>query len=148
MDVLREWLDRPEGGDFFLRGREADIWEEERDVIALAPQQAENDCLTRWIGDTLVPWYHYRWGHRYKRASGKEWNGVWHYEEGGFIKLANIVSTLLSSLLPTISILALYFVKALEARLAIIMVFTANFSLTLAVVAKARRVDNFAATTA
>ena len=55
MDVLREWLDRPEGGDFFLRGREADIWEEERDVIALAPQQAENDCLTRWIGDTLVP---------------------------------------------------------------------------------------------
>ncbi len=64
------------------------------------------------------------------------------------MKVANAISTFLSSLLPTTSILALYFVRAPLARLAAVMVFTALFSLTLAIVAKARKADVFAATTA
>lgn len=83
-----------------------------------------------------------------QRASGEDWNGVWHYEEDGLVKVANTISTFLSSLLPTTSILVLYFVKAPLARLAAVMVFTALFSLTLAIVAKARKADVFAATTA
>lgn len=83
-----------------------------------------------------------------QRASGEDWNGVWHYEEHGLVAAANIISTFLSSVLPTTSILVLYFVKAPLARLAAVMAFTALFSLTLTVVAKARKVDVFAATTA
>jgi len=82
------------------------------------------------------------------RASGEDWNGVWHYEEDGLVKVANTISTFLSSLLPTTSIVVLYFVNAPLARLAAVMAFTALFSLTLAIVAKARRADVFAATTA
>ena len=81
-------------------------------------------------------------------SSDSIWNGVWHYDEAGLILIANAISTLLSSLLPTVSILVLYFVKKPLARLAVTMVFTAVFSVTLAMVAKARRIDVFAATTA
>lgn len=66
LKLLQEWLDRPEGGDFFLRGREAEIWESEKDLIALSNRQAEKDSITRFISDRLVPWYHHRWGHRVK----------------------------------------------------------------------------------
>ena len=55
------------------------------------------------------------------------------------------LSTFLSSVLPTT---AIYFVKAPLARLAAVMAFTALFSLTLRVVAKARKVEVFVATTA
>ena len=66
LKLLQEWLDRPEGGDFFLRGREAEIWQSEKDLVALSSRQAEKDGLTRFISDKLVPWYHCRWGHRAK----------------------------------------------------------------------------------
>ncbi|KAL8829366.1 MAG: hypothetical protein Q9191_002053 [Dirinaria sp. TL-2023a] len=150
-EVLREWLDRKEGGDFFLRGREAEIWDCKEDLVALSHQEGGKDCLSWWISNRLVPWYHDRWGHRskkYRSGSGAHWNGVWQYNEETIVRLANAVSTFLSSLLPTTSILVLYFVKKPVARLAATMLFTALFSLTLVTVAKARRIDVFAATTA
>lgn len=66
VNILRGWLDRPEGGDFFLRGREAEIWESDADLIALSGRQAEKDILTRLISDRLIPCYHRYWGHRSK----------------------------------------------------------------------------------
>lgn len=77
-----------------------------------------------------------------------KWNGLWYYEDASLVAAANIISTVLSSLLPTCSILALYFVQRPLARLAFTMLFTSAFSCTLAAVTKARRVDIFAATTA
>ncbi|KAI4117629.1 MAG: hypothetical protein LQ338_007514 [Usnochroma carphineum] len=64
VEVLREWLDRPEGGDFFLRGREAYTWDMEKDLLSLNEQQPGKDGLTKLINEKLVPWYHRRWGHR------------------------------------------------------------------------------------
>ncbi|MCJ1269864.1 hypothetical protein MMC22_009757 [Lobaria immixta] len=146
LNILQEWLDRPEGGDYFLQGREAEIWESDADLIALSGRQAEKDLLTQLMSDRLVPWYHRYWGHRFK--NGKDSNGVWHYEDATFLPAVNAISTVLSSLLPTTSILVLYVVQRPGARLAIIMAFTALFSLILTTVAKARRIDIFAATTA
>lgn len=62
--TLREWLDRPEGGDFFLHGREAEIWDDEIDLITLYKPAADDDSLTRLISEKFIPWYHYRWGGR------------------------------------------------------------------------------------
>jgi len=70
VEVLREWLDRPEGGDFFLRGREAEIWDKDKDLIAPASRESDKDSLTLWITDTLIPWYHCRWGYRIKVSIG------------------------------------------------------------------------------
>lgn len=81
-------------------------------------------------------------------TSNKTWNGVWHYKDEGLILFANSISTVLASLLPTASIIALYFVEKPLARLGLTMLFNALFSLTLAAITKARRIDIFAATTA
>ncbi|KAL8878707.1 MAG: hypothetical protein Q9198_003543 [Flavoplaca austrocitrina] len=66
VECLQEWLDRPEGGDFFLKGREADMWETVNDLIALDRRQPSNDALTSLINEKLVPWYHRRWAQRFK----------------------------------------------------------------------------------
>jgi hypothetical protein len=65
---LQNWLDRKEGGDFFLRGREASAWDTEKssDLICLAARYSEKDHLTRWMGDKLIPLFHNRIGHRIK----------------------------------------------------------------------------------
>lgn len=66
LSLLQEWLDRLEGGNFFLRGREAEIWESDKDLIALCSRQAEKDGLARLISDKFIPWYYSLWGHRVK----------------------------------------------------------------------------------
>jgi hypothetical protein len=68
LKVLQDWLSRREGGDGFLRGREASPWENENtmDLVSLDSRNEETDRLTLWIYNTLVPWFHNRWGHRIK----------------------------------------------------------------------------------
>ncbi|KAL9036090.1 MAG: hypothetical protein Q9180_004498, partial [Flavoplaca navasiana] len=58
LHTFQEWLDRPDGGDFFLRGREAEMWEEEEDVLTLSRHQANKDIVTGFVNDVVVPWYH------------------------------------------------------------------------------------------
>lgn len=64
LNTLHEWLDRPEGGDFFLQGREADMWNCRDDVLTFPRCEAERDLLTGFVSDFVVPWYHsfcHRW---------------------------------------------------------------------------------------
>lgn len=56
--TFQDWLDRPEGGDFFLQGREAETWNRERDVLTLSCHQAERDSVTGLINDVIIPRYH------------------------------------------------------------------------------------------
>lgn len=67
--VLQEWLERPEGGDFFLRGREAEIWDQDKDLVTLSNASANRDRLTGLITDSIIPWYHCRLGYRFKVRS-------------------------------------------------------------------------------
>ena len=52
LQFLRDWLDRPEGGDFFLEGLEAEPWEEpsSRDLVALCPRR-EHDQFAQYLSD-------------------------------------------------------------------------------------------------
>ncbi|CAO1596970.1 hypothetical protein XANCAGTX0491_000797 [Xanthoria calcicola] len=146
--TLQEWLDRPEGGDFFLQGREADTWSDEHDILTLSGRQADRDSITGLANDLVIPWYHHlrsRWG---KGAPATNINGVWFYQYDTMVAIINAISTLLSALLPSTSIFVLYFLQSPIARLAAAMVFTTIFSSTLFLITKARRIDVFAATTA
>ncbi|KAI4238447.1 MAG: hypothetical protein LQ349_001100 [Xanthoria aureola] len=148
LHTLQEWLDRPEGGDFFLQGREADTWNDEDDVLTLSRRQADRDSVTRIVNDLIIPWYHClrsRWD---KGARATDINGVWFYHYDTMVTTINAISTLLSALLPSTSIFVLYFLQSPIARLAAAMVFTTIFSSTLFLITKARRIDVFAATTA
>jgi len=58
------------------------------------------------------------------------------------------MSTILASLLPTLSAFALFFIRSPVAQLGGIVAFTVLFSVVLAVIARAGRVECFAGTTA
>ena len=65
--VLQEWLDRPEGGDMFLKGWEADTWNC-GELVTLSSRQMNKDGLTSFINDTVIPWYHQTWGCRFYKV--------------------------------------------------------------------------------
>ncbi|KAH8591262.1 hypothetical protein B0O99DRAFT_675419 [Bisporella sp. PMI_857] len=71
-----------------------------------------------------------------------------HYDHDKVETVTNLLGTVLSSLAPLISIVALSFVTGSRARLGLICAFTLLFSLCLATATKARRVEIFAATAA
>ncbi|KAL8723949.1 MAG: hypothetical protein Q9181_007063, partial [Wetmoreana brouardii] len=148
LKTLQEWLDRPEGGDFFLHGREAETWNDENDFLTLPRHKVERDSLTGFVNDLVIPCYHRlstRWN---KGTVSRDPNGIWHYPYDTMTAAVNTISTCLSSLLPSTSIFVLYFLQSPVARLAAITVFTTIFSSTLFMITKARRIDVFAATTA
>lgn len=75
-------------------------------------------------------------------------SGLTEYKDKTLSTFANVLSTMLAAMLPTICIFVLYFVKSPLSRLGAIMAFSAIFSVTLAIFTKARRVEVFAATAA
>jgi hypothetical protein len=110
------------------------------------------DVLSRWIDSHLLRLYHNKIGHRLhdpiSLAEASVPIPITHYSDGKLAATVNAISTILSSLLPTLSIFALYIIQSPLARMAAIVAFSFLFSVVLSVVAKARRVDTFAATTA
>lgn len=79
---------------------------------------------------------------------GQDGTNIAHYGKTGFKRMARIVNIMLSTLLPSLAIIALYLVKDPLSRLGAIVGFSATFSLVLAIFTKARPVEVFAATAA
>lgn len=75
-------------------------------------------------------------------------DGLYNYKEAMLPSTANIFTTVLASLLPLLSITVLYAVHSDTVKLEIIVVFSACFSLALALTTNARRIEIFAATAA
>ncbi|CZR55486.1 uncharacterized protein PAC_05374 [Phialocephala subalpina] len=73
---------------------------------------------------------------------------ITQYKDSVIIKILNGVATIIASLIPISSIVLLYFVSSISARLGILTGFTALFSLCLVLVTSASRVEIFAATSA
>ncbi|KAL8767083.1 MAG: hypothetical protein Q9209_006310 [Squamulea sp. 1 TL-2023] len=71
VECLRGWLERENGGNNFLQGREDGIWKSNNDFISLDPIQSDKDMLTYAVTEIIVPWYHNRWGYRSKVAPGE-----------------------------------------------------------------------------
>ena len=73
---------------------------------------------------------------------------IYVYEEKAVIRVADMIGTAISSLLPVLAVIALYSVSEMLTRLGIIALFTVVFALALMVITKAKRVEIFAATAA
>jgi hypothetical protein len=148
---LREWLEMPHGGDFFLKGLEAEPWKPhcEGDLVALSVRPEQRDLFAQYLSDRIVPWYHRYIGHRTQSpVSAQDWGGVWEYKSELFVVLGNIVCMILSALVPSASIICLYFVSSMIARLAVVSGMSFLFSFMMTVIVQGRRVEVFAATTA
>ncbi|PMD49300.1 uncharacterized protein K444DRAFT_638802 [Hyaloscypha bicolor E] len=73
---------------------------------------------------------------------------IFLYRDTHFHRVATILGTLVSSLIPIAAIIVLSFVRDMTARLGAVCAFTAIFSVCLSLVTEAKRVENFAATAA
>jgi hypothetical protein len=68
---LREWLKRPKGGNYFLAGEEAKVWEgkDASEYVTLFPRaELENDAFSSFLGGRLLDAYHSIWGGKHKKV--------------------------------------------------------------------------------
>ena len=154
-------------GNVYLLGQDSDIWAnpEESDLIALQARYNESP-LARWMGDTMVHWYHRIIGKRLRvfytllamlltwlnvgqKPKPSDWTAnTVSYSDVSLTRLAAVLGVFLSSLLPIVSIVVLYFIGSDTIRLAVIASFTTCFSVSMCLVTNARVVDIFTATAA
>lgn len=151
LDFLRNWFRRPGMGSFPLLGIDRDAWDtkNESDLIAIKPRDAP-DIFSKWFTEYLVPRYHHAFGKRFKKETLPETvgTGLYHYKESSLEAVIGTLVTVLASLLPICSVVALYIVQSNNIRLGMIAIFSACFSLALALMTNARRIEVFAATAA
>ena len=152
---LRHWLDHKKGGDLFLKV-EGYSWRKEElevDLTSLTSRDKDKDALSKWIDARVVPFCYDKLGNRWHdpmslAESATLLQPLHYYPESYISTTVNALSTILSCLLPTMSIFALYFIHNPLWRLGAIVGFTFLFSAVLTLIAKVRRIDCFAATTA
>jgi hypothetical protein len=137
-------------GNFPITSNDRDVWNKEMEYDLVSVQETMNaDRFSIGVSEWLIPIFHWVIGKHFKDsvswdyASGMSW-----YSETGVAFVVDVVGTVISSLFPVVSIVALYFVDKMPARLGLVAAFTAVFSLCLALMTTARRVEIFAATTA
>lgn len=75
-------------------------------------------------------------------------SGVLHYSDSGLVRFNNILISVISSALPVLAIVALYFVQTMRSRIGVLVAFTVAFALALATFTNARRIEIFASTAA
>jgi hypothetical protein len=150
LKFLRDWLIRKKMGGCPILGNDCHTWEEvtEYDLITLVDSSG-NDSFTNWVCKSLVPGFHAVLGRYFKESVAWDLeSGISDYSESTIHHILDICGTVVSSLLSISSIVVLYSVCDMSIRLGVVAAFTAVFSLVLALMTKARRVEIFAATTA
>lgn len=75
-------------------------------------------------------------------------SNIFLYRDTHIYRIATVLGTLLSSLIPIAAIIVLSFVKNMTARLGAVCAFTAVFSVSLSLVTQGKRIEIFAATAA
>ncbi|KIW99217.1 uncharacterized protein Z519_00880 [Cladophialophora bantiana CBS 173.52] len=155
---LRTWNSDLEGGDGSLRGAEAVVWDEENagDLTSIALPSESRDPLTYFLQTRVLPWYHNTIGYRYRSPTYvadaftdmRQQTPIYYYSDRLIILAVNICSTVLSSMIPALCSLALYFIRREGARMGAIVGFTFLFSVIIALITPAKKIETFVATAA
>lgn len=151
LELRRHWYDEESGGNDFLYGVEAGIFREEEfeaDLMVLQDNSGAWDPLATFLGDKVVPLYHRLVGYKIHRSMPeKVFDGTWEYTPEMLVKVGNTICMLLSAVIPALSILVLFCVQSMAARLTAICLMSLLFSLVMSIIAQ-RRADVFMSTTA
>jgi hypothetical protein len=148
---LRSWLQNEKCGNNFLKSSaraEARAWDDDHteDLITLVKRE---DRFVAWIANNIVPIYHAILGHRWQKRIEDDALGIYYaYDDKRVLLLGNLLCTVLSMMIPSSSILILYYVKSMVSRLLLIVAFSSLFSLVMGFVAQGRRCEMFTATVA
>ncbi|MCJ1363202.1 hypothetical protein MMC16_002309 [Acarospora aff. strigata] len=158
LDFLRTWQQKAKAEKLFLIGQDHDVWESSDDLIALQPRK-ESDFFSQWLTGAFVYWLYRKvvFKDPEKGASPVNINPssasqledeYIRVSDSKLLRTADLITTVISSVLPIASVIILYFVHSKLARLGVVAGFTALFSLTLGTMTASRRVEIFAATAA
>ncbi|KAH6674281.1 hypothetical protein B0J14DRAFT_699978 [Halenospora varia] len=123
------------------------------DLLTLDHRTGERDVFTRLLAGPLFHQFE-KFLRIFKRPilsdlenQGEE-GSAYEYSDTCILRVVDVLGSILASMTPLLSIIALYFVKRLGHRLAIVCIFTLLFSISLALVTRARRIEIFASTAA
>ncbi|KAI0862056.1 hypothetical protein F4860DRAFT_473285 [Xylaria cubensis] len=127
-----------------------------QDLLFLGQHRFDDDLVTKFLAGSALNAFHWVWKYFKKPAvtdiesvSGEtQTASLYHYSDERIVVFLGIVGSILSSVLPTISIIILFFVHDMLARLGLVTLFTFLFSLTMCLATKAKRYEIFAATAA
>lgn len=145
---LQSWLQSRQGGKGFLRGLEAEPWEDHyQDLAAI---HVEGDSFDNFLAAHVSPWYYGLVGKHRKPNVDPEKNlgNLYEHKQKGFMLLGNILCVLMSSIVLSGAILSLFFVQSTRTRLLMITAYNIIFASILMFVVGCRRIDVFAATAA
>ncbi|KAI1380605.1 hypothetical protein F4677DRAFT_440937 [Hypoxylon crocopeplum] len=146
---LRNWLSRPGMGENFLVGIEAEIWDEANEDDFINPISKDVDKLNSILKGLILNAYHWLYKHREPDSKSPDiGTNLRLHNDKKINQFANVLAALLSSLLPTLMVLVLYFVPDLVWRRIMTVAFTAIFAATLAVFTNAKKVEVYSATAA
>jgi hypothetical protein len=148
---LNQWLERPVGGNGFLKGIESKVLlpKYESDLVLSSRNPSQRDQFAQFVIDKILPWYHRAVGERLQKpVSSPDMPDTWCYRKSRFTVLGDVICMLLSFFVPTVSIFVLYHQRSTVARLSIITAMSFVCSIVMTFVVQGRRVDVFAATTA
>lgn len=150
LDFFQDWLCRPEMGNFPIMSSDRDTWSKETEPdLIVVDDQTRKDIFSAWITERLVPIFHSTIGKHFKDSiSWDASSGISSYSDSRVQRLVDTFGTVVASLFPIASIVALFFISRTTVQLGIIAAFTAVFSLCLSLMTQARQVEIFAATTA
>jgi hypothetical protein len=152
MEYLQDYLQTDAMGPLALTGSDAEVWGSmeyrksyKPDLIAVSPR-AKKDPFSKWAAEnTLVNLF--RCGcARYMKPSRV--HGVVGYEDSTIYRITYWITSILASLIPIASIVALYYVRSMPAKLATIAAFNVLVSVCLMGLANAKRAEVFAITAA
>ncbi|KAK9548134.1 hypothetical protein V6Z79_008954 [Aspergillus fumigatus] len=152
--ALREWLQTSGGGSHFQKGSEIRTWMEyhDDDLVSLGEKDIDNDMLSQWLYSMVVKlgpllrnclskWQRHR-------IHDLELGPVDYYSDSFLLGVSRVPIVMISSMIPALTIMILYIVKSILARICIMIGFTGLFAATLAAVTSANRVEIFTATSA
>jgi hypothetical protein len=153
-------------GAFPLLGIDRSSWNEEheKDLVALKARE-RHDPFSGWFTESFIPAFHHIVGSKFKvyyepfsrcnvahiskrPVSEHLGSGLFEYDETAMQMIARVLTTVVASILPLCSVIILYVVQSNGLRLGIIVILSAIFSLALALMTNARKIEIFAATSA
>lgn len=119
--VVHEWLQRSDFGASFLGGTSQDVWDLQRDIhdfLTFGPSEGLSAMLARAYISL-------------RRNLTRSSDRVYHVDSSEDASLAQGISVVISSILPVLPIVVLFFIKSLLVRIGLILVFTAVFAAVL-----------------
>ncbi|EUC43052.1 hypothetical protein COCMIDRAFT_101848 [Bipolaris oryzae ATCC 44560] len=152
LHYMQDYLQTPEMGSMALTGDDATIWgsakyrdTQKPDLITLCPRE-KKDAFSAWAAESTIINL-FRCGcTRFMKPSRV--HGVVGYEDSTIYRVTYWITSIIASLIPIASIVVLYCVHSMPARLGIIAGFNVLVSICLMALTGARRADIFAITAA